>query len=157
MTDRPFEILLVDDSPTDRLLATEALSLASFENHLSWVEDGVQALEYLRHEKGYSNSIRPDLILLDLQMPRMNGWEFLAVFKADPDLRQIPVVVLTTSEAEQDIAICYANHANCYITKPVTFPGLVEVLQHVESFWFDVARLPAMKLPRSLELENGEN
>lgn len=152
MISRPFEILLVEDSPTDRLFTIEALEQARFESRLNWVEDGVQALEYLRCEKAYESATRPDLILLDLQLPRMNGWEFLSVMKADPGLRLIPVVVLTTSEAESDIQVCYAHHANCYITKPVTFPGLIDVLHRVESFWFDVVRLPLRSPNREGEL-----
>ncbi len=139
---RPIEILLVEDSPSDTELTVEALKGAKVSNRLSMVEDGVQALEDLRRQGQYAKSQRPDLILLDLNLPRKDGREVLAELKADPNLKTIPVVVLTTSRADEDVVRAYALHANCYITKPVDFQQFLQVVQNIENFWLSVVKLP---------------
>ena len=139
---RPVEILLVEDSPTDVLLATEALQHAKLINNLHVVKDGVAALEFLERKGPHASAPRPDLILLDLNLPRKDGRQVLAEIKADPVLKHIPVVVLTTSKAEEDVLEAYGHHANCYITKPVDFAQFVAVVRQVESFWFAVVTLP---------------
>jgi two-component system, chemotaxis family, response regulator Rcp1 len=139
---KPIEILLVEDSPSDVLMAKAALESAKLLFDLHVVEDGEQALAFLRHEGLYANAPRPALILLDLNLPRKDGREVLTEFKADDRLRRIPVVVLTTSKAEEDILKAYGLHANCYITKPIDFGGFAEVVQAVERFWFSVVTLP---------------
>ncbi|HLI26557.1 MAG TPA: response regulator [Chloroflexota bacterium] len=138
----PIEILLVEDSPADVDLTREALEDAKVRNHLSVVADGVEALAFLRREGRYADAPRPDLILLDLNLPKKDGREVLAEIKADPALRRIPVVVLTTSEAEQDILRSYDLHANCYITKPVDLEAFIEVVRSIEGFWLAIVRLP---------------
>lgn len=143
---RPVEILLVEDSPTDVLLATEALSQAKVINNLHVVKDGVAAIEFLNRSETNPNTPRPDLILLDLNLPRKDGREVLAEIKASPTLKQIPVVVLTTSNAEKDVLESYGHHANCYITKPIDFGQFVDVVRQVESFWFAVVTLPPKRI-----------
>lgn len=143
---RPVEILLVEDSPTDVLLATEALQHAKLINNLHVAKDGVAALEYLERKAPYEHAARPDLILLDLNLPRKDGRQVLAEIKANPVLKHIPVVVLTTSKAEEDVLEAYGSHANCYITKPVDFAQFVNVVRQVESFWFAVVTLPPKPL-----------
>ncbi len=139
---KPIEILLVEDSPSDAQLAIEALQSAKIANRLSHVEDGVDAMRFLRREGPYGAARRPDLILLDLNLPRKDGREVLEELKQDPQLKQIPVVVLTTSRAEQDVLRSYALHANCYITKPVDFNQFMEVVKSIEHFWLAVVTLP---------------
>jgi two-component system response regulator len=139
---RPIEILLVEDSATDVMLAEEALSEAKVCNNLSVVKDGVEAMSFLRKEREYSEVPRPDLILLDLNMPRKDGREVLAEVKADEQLRQIPVVILTTSDAQEDVHKVYGLHANCYIKKPVDFEQFANVVQAIEQFWFTIVLLP---------------
>jgi CheY-like chemotaxis protein len=139
---RPIEILLVEDSPSDTDLTVEALAAAKISNRLSVVEDGVQAMEFLRRQGGYAQAPRPDLILLDLNLPRKDGREVLADIRADEKLTTIPVVVLTTSQAEKDVLHAYALHANCYITKPVDFQQFMEVVRAIEDFWLTVVKLP---------------
>ncbi len=139
----PIEILLVEDSPADVDLTREALEDAKVSNNLHVVADGVEALAFLRREGPYAEAPRPDLILLDLNLPKKDGREVLAEIKADPALRRIPVVVLTTSEAEQDIVRSYDLHANCYITKPVDLDAFIEVVRSIEGFWLAIVRLPA--------------
>jgi chemotaxis family two-component system response regulator Rcp1 len=139
---RPFEILLVEDSPTDIFLATEALDDANGANNLHVVRDGVAATAFLHRDKPYANVPRPDLILLDLNLPKKDGRELLAEIKADPSVKEIPVVVLTTSKADEDVLKSYANHANCYITKPVDFEHFAKIVRQVVSFWFAVVTLP---------------
>ncbi len=139
---RPIEILLVEDSPSDVKLTLAVLNQAKVANRVSHVEDGVEALEFLRRQAKYTNAPRPDLILLDLNLPRKDGREVLGELKSDPDLATIPVVVLTTSKAEQDILRSYELRANCYVTKPVDFPGLLDVIQSIEKFWLAVVSLP---------------
>jgi chemotaxis family two-component system response regulator Rcp1 len=136
------EILMVEDSRADVLMTREAFEEARLANTLHVVEDGVQAMQFLRQEAEFASSPRPDLILLDLNLPRKNGREVLAEIKTDPELRTIPVIVLTTSQAEQDILGAYNLHANCYIVKPVGFENFVTAIQSVESFWFSLVTLP---------------
>jgi two-component system, chemotaxis family, response regulator Rcp1 len=139
---QPIEILLVEDSPADVELTREALEDAKVHNNLHVVGDGVEALAFLRREGAYGNAPHPDLLLLDLNLPRKDGREVLAEIKADPRLRRIPVVVLTTSEAEQDILQSYDLHANCYVTKPVDLDAFIQVVRSIENFWLVIVRLP---------------
>lgn len=139
---RPVEILLIEDNPGDVRLTSEGLREGKINNNLSVVGDGIDAMAFLRREGGYSAAPRPDLILLDLNLPRKDGREVLAEIKANEDLRRIPVVVLTTSSAEQDIIRTYDLAANCYITKPLDFDAFVEVVKSIEEFWFSIVRLP---------------
>jgi two-component system, chemotaxis family, response regulator Rcp1 len=139
---RPIEILLVEDSPSDTELTLEALRDFKVRNHVSVVEDGVQAMQFLRRQGPYGEAPRPDLIMLDLNLPRKDGREVLAEIKADDHLKAIPVVVLTTSRADQDILRAYQLNANCYISKPVDFNQFLEVVRSIESFWLFVVTLP---------------
>ena len=139
---RPAEILLVEDNPGDVELTQEALESAKISNHLTVVSDGMEALAYLRRQGPYASAARPDLILLDLNLPKKDGREVLAEIKEDEDLRVIPVVVLTTSKAETDILKTYKLNANSYITKPVDFAGFSQVVRAIECFWFSVVVLP---------------
>ncbi len=139
---RPIEILLVEDSATDVMLAEEALEEAKMRNNLHVVKDGVEALAFLRKEGKYADVPRPDLMLLDLNMPRKDGREVLAEVKADDELKQIPVVVLTTSQAQEDVLKAYGLHANCYISKPVDFEQFANVVRAIDQFWFTVVTLP---------------
>ncbi|HUE97028.1 MAG TPA: response regulator [Longimicrobiaceae bacterium] len=138
----PVEILLVEDNPGDVRLTREAFKDAKVRNNLHVVDDGVKALEFLRSEGEYAAAPRPDLILLDLNLPRKGGREVLQEIKSDPDLLQIPVVVLTSSEADQDIAQAYELHANCFITKPVDLDQFLSVVRSLEDFWLTIVRLP---------------
>ena len=142
---RPIQILLVEDSPSDAQLTLAALQMAKVVNQVSHVEDGVEAMEFLRQEGKYAQSQRPDLILLDLNLPRKDGREVLEEMKGNPDFQLIPVVILTTSQAEQDIIRSYKLHANCYITKPVNFDRFLEVVQSIENFWLTIVALPPGK------------
>lgn len=139
---RPIEILMVEDSPSDTMLAREAFRDAKVLNTLHCVEDGVQALEFLRRQAPYTSVPRPDLILLDLSLPRMSGLDVLAAIKADDDLRAIPVVMLTTSKADEDIIKAYNRQVNCYIVKPVEFDCFMKVIGTIETFWFSIVTLP---------------
>jgi CheY-like chemotaxis protein len=139
---RSIRILLVEDSPSDATLTLTALKLAKVANVVDHVEDGVEAMDYVRQRGKYGQSPRPDLILLDLNLPRKDGREVLEELKTDPDLKTIPVVVLTTSKAEQDVFQSYQLHANCYITKPVNFERFIEVIQSIEQFWLSAVVLP---------------
>jgi two-component system response regulator len=139
---RAIEILMVEDSPSDALISREALEYAKVLNRLHVVEDGVRAIAFLRREGSYAQAPRPDLILLDLNLPKKDGREVLAEVKADDQLKTIPVVVLTTSRAEEDILRAYGLHANCYITKPVDFVRFAEVVRAIEHFWFTIVSLP---------------
>lgn len=140
---QPIEVLLVEDNPGDVRLTREALRDGKVHNNLSVVPDGVEALAFLRREGKYADVPRPDVILLDLNLPKKDGREVLEDIKADPALRRIPVVVLTSSEAERDIAQAYALHANCYITKPVDLDQFITVVKSIEDFWFTIVKLPA--------------
>jgi CheY-like chemotaxis protein len=139
---RPIEILLVEDSPSDTELTLEALRDFKVRNHVNVVEDGVQAMQFLRRQAPYDKAPRPDLIMLDLNLPRKDGREVLAEIKGDGDLKTIPIVVLTTSRADQDILRSYQLNANCYINKPVDFNQFLEVVRSIESFWLFVVTLP---------------
>ena len=140
---KPIEILLIEDNPGDARLAREALRDAKVRNNLSWVPDGVEGLAYLRQEGKYSQASRPDLILLDLNLPRKDGRELLSEIKTDEKLRRIPVVILTTSQAEEDVLRAYHLNANCYITKPVDLEQFMKVVQTIEDFWLTIVKLPA--------------
>jgi len=144
---RPIEILLVEDSPSDTDLTLEALKDFKVRNHVSVVEDGVQALQFLRHQGPFAQAPRPDMIMLDLNLPRKDGREVLAEIKADEGLKTIPIVVLTTSRADLDILRAYQLNANCYITKPVDFNQFLEVVRSIESFWLFVVTLPPAPAP----------
>jgi chemotaxis family two-component system response regulator Rcp1 len=136
------EILLVEDSPADVLLTREAFEQNKILNSLHVAEDGVQAMDFLHKRGAYASAPRPDLILLDLNLPRKNGREVLAEIKADPELRKIPIVVLTTSSAEEDILKAYDLNANCYVVKPVGFDNFMEAIQSIRHFWFSIVTLP---------------
>jgi CheY-like chemotaxis protein len=139
---QPIEILLVEDNPGDVRLTIEALREGKVRNNLNVARDGVEALAFLRREAVYADAPRPDLILLDLNLPRKSGFDVLAEIKVDPDLKRIPVVVLTTSEFDQDVCRSYDLHANCYICKPVDLERFVTVVKSIEDFWFTVVKLP---------------
>jgi CheY-like chemotaxis protein len=139
---RVLSILLVEDNPGDVRLMREALAEAGVDTQLSVVYDGEAALNFLRHTNGYSESPRPDLIFLDLNLPRRDGREVLSEIKQDERLRRIPVVVLTTSEAERDILHAYDLHANCYVKKPIDLDQFIHVVRECEKFWLHIARLP---------------
>jgi CheY-like chemotaxis protein len=136
------DILLVEDDPGDVMLTTEALQSSKLINRVHHAENGELALKFLRREAPYEDVPRPDLVLLDLNLPRVDGREVLAAVKADPDLRRIPVVVLTTSDAEEDILRSYDLHANAYVTKPVNFDRFLEVIRQVDEFFITIVRLP---------------
>jgi two-component system, chemotaxis family, response regulator Rcp1 len=138
----PVDILLVEDNLGDIRLTQEAFKAGKVLNNLFSVRDGIEALEFLRRAGKYAAAPRPDIILLDLNLPRMDGRELLAEIKNDPDLKRIPVVILTTSKAEEDILRTYNLHANCYITKPVDLHQFIQVVQSIEDFWFTVVKLP---------------
>ena len=139
---RPIDVLLVEDDEGDVLMTREALEEGKVVNRLSVVGDGVEAIAYLRREEPYADATRPDLVLLDLNLPRRDGRQVLEEVKTDPDLRRIPIVVLTTSEAEEDVLRSYDLHANAYVTKPVDFDRFVEVIRQIDDFWISVVRLP---------------
>jgi CheY-like chemotaxis protein len=140
---RPVEILLVEDNAGDVRLTREALREHKLNNNLSVVRDGVDAMTFLRREGMYAQAPRPDLILLDLNLPRKDGREVLSEIKTDEDLKRIPVVILTTSKAEEDVVRAYDLHANCYITKPVNLDRFLEVVQAIEEFWLAIVKLPS--------------
>ena len=137
------QILLVEDNPGDVRLTCEALKEAKFRNTVQVVGDGVEALAYLRQQGQYGGAMRPHLIMLDLNLPRMDGREVLAAIKKDADLRRIPVVVLSSSEAESDIARAYELHANAYVTKPVDIDHFLQVVKAIEEFWVEIVKLPS--------------
>ena len=139
---RPAEVLLVEDSPGDVRLTREALKEGKVRNNLSHVSDGVEAMAFLRREGKYAEAPRPDIVLLDFNMPRKDGREVLAEMKSDESLKRIPVVILTTSEAEQDILKTYDLHANCYLTKPVDLEQFISIVKSVEDFWLTIVQLP---------------
>jgi CheY-like chemotaxis protein len=139
---RPIDILLVEDNPGDVRLTREALKENKISNTLRVVKDGEEAIRFLRHTGPYTNVSRPDLILLDLNLPRKDGREVLMEIKSDEHLRCIPVVVLTTSEAEEDVARAYDLHANCFVTKPVDLEKFISVVKSIEDFWVTIVRLP---------------
>jgi CheY-like chemotaxis protein len=139
---RPVEILLVEDDPGDVLITREAIEGSKFANNLNVVSNGELALQYLRREAPYEDAPRPGLILLDLNLPRLDGREVLAQVKQDPNLRRIPIVVLTTSSADQDIVRSYDLHANAYVTKPVDFDQFMSVVRQVDEFFISIVSLP---------------
>ena len=139
---KPVVILLVEDNPGDVRLTEEAFKEGKLQNKLSVVNDGEEAMAFLRREGKYSNAPRPDIILLDLNMPKKNGREVLAEIKEDPELKRIPVVILTTSKAEEDILKTYDLHANCYITKPVDLDQFITIVKYIKDFWLSIVRLP---------------
>jgi CheY-like chemotaxis protein len=139
---RQIEVLLVEDDPGDVLMTREAFQDYKLANQLHVVHDGADAMAFLRREGGYSGAPRPDLVLLDLNLPRMDGREVLQAIKSDPELASIPVVVLTTSEAEDDVLRSYSLHANAYVTKPVDFERFIEVVRQIDEFFVTVVRLP---------------
>jgi CheY-like chemotaxis protein len=141
-TIRPVEILLVEDNPGDVRLTLEALKDGKVMNRLNVVEDGVAALDYLYKRAPYTGVMRPDLILLDLNLPKKNGREILATIKSDDTLKTIPVVILTTSQAEEDVMRSYVLHANCYISKPVGFEHFTHIVRSIELFWLTIVQLP---------------
>jgi CheY-like chemotaxis protein len=138
----PVIILLVEDNPGDVRLTREALKEGKLLNELYVAQDGVEALAFLHHEGRFAESPYPDIILLDLNLPRMDGRELLALIKQDQRFKRIPVVVLTTSKAEEDVIKSYELHANCFITKPVGLDQFIQIIQSVEEFWFTIVRLP---------------
>jgi two-component system, chemotaxis family, response regulator Rcp1 len=138
----PLAVLLVEDDPGDVMIAQEALKASELTSKLTVVPDGVEAIKYLRRENGYEGAPRPDLILLDLNLPRKSGHEVLAEVKADPALRKIPVVVLTTSGAAEDVLRSYDLHANVFVTKPVDFDHFTSVIKQIDDFFLTVAQLP---------------
>ena len=142
MNQREIEILLVEDNPGDARLTLEALKEAKVHNRLQHVRDGVEALAYLRREAPFTQAIRPDLILLDLNLPRKDGREVLAEIKTDPQFRRIPVVILTTSQAEEDVLRAYNLNANCFISKPVDLNQFIRVVRCIEDFWLTIVKLP---------------
>jgi chemotaxis family two-component system response regulator Rcp1 len=139
---KPIEILMAEDNPGDVRLTMEALRDAKVLNRMSVAVDGVETMAFLRRQGEYANAPRPDLVLLDLNMPRKDGREVLAEVKGDADLRRIPVLVLTTSTAEKDISESYDLHANCYIAKPVNLDQFLDVVKSIEDFWLATVRLP---------------
>lgn len=139
----PIEILLVEDTPDDAFLTVDDLKTARVSNRVTVVGDGVEAMAYLRREGKYAQAPRPHLIPLDLYMPRKNGLEVLAELKADPDLRRIPVVMMTSSKEQQDILEAYNLHVNCYVTKPVDLKQFLDVVKSIEHFWLCVVTLAA--------------
>ncbi len=139
---KPIEILLVEDSPSDAALTIEALKAGKIVNTLNHVEDGVDAMDYLKRRGRFANAVRPDLIMLDLNLPRKDGREVLAEIKNDGSLKVIPIIVLTTSRSDEDILKSYELNANCYITKPVDFSHFIDVVKSIENFWLTVVTLP---------------
>lgn len=141
--DTALEILLVEDNPGDILLAREAFECSRIKNHLNIVKNGSEAVEFLKKEGNFRNAPIPDLILLDLNLPQKNGREVLTEIKQDDQLRNIPVIVFSSSESEQDIQSCYELWANCYISKPVDYDGFLIVIRSIENFWFSTVTLPS--------------
>jgi CheY-like chemotaxis protein len=139
---RPIQILLVEDNPGDVRLTQESLHDAKVHNNMMVASDGLEAMACLRREGQYAGAVRPDLVLLDLNLPRMNGFEVLDAIKEDPDLKRIPVVVLTTSQAEQDIIRSYNLYANAFVTKPVDLEQFIQVIKSIEGFWLEIVKLP---------------
>ena len=140
---RPVEILLVEDNPGDERLTREALKEGKVYSNMHWVKDGVEAMLYLRREGKFSGAVRPDIILLDLNLPKKDGREVLQDIKKDDKLKRIPVVILTTSKAEEDVIKSYNLHANCYVTKPVDLEKFIVVVKSIDAFWLTVVTLPS--------------
>jgi len=144
-TSGPVEILLVEDNPGDMRLTLEALKEGKVYSNLHWARDGVEALEFLRNEGKHAKAPRPDIILLDLNLPKKDGREVLSVIKNDDNLKHIPVVILTTSKAEEDVVRSYNLHANCYVTKPVDLEKFINVVHAIDRFWLTIVTLPPAK------------
>jgi chemotaxis family two-component system response regulator Rcp1 len=144
-TSGPVEILLVEDNPGDMRLTLEALKEGKVYNNLHWARDGVEALEFLRNEGKHAKAPRPDIILLDLNLPKKDGREVLSIIKNDDNLKHIPVVILTTSKAEEDVVRSYNLHANCYVTKPVDLEKFINVVHAIDRFWLSIVTLPPAK------------
>jgi len=142
MHGEPIQILLVEDSPDDAYMTMAGLREGKVRNHVHLAEDGVEALQFLRREEKNGQAPRPDLILLDLSLPRLSGMEVLAEIKQDPDLRRIPVVIMTSSRREEDLLKAYGHHANCYVTKPVDGDKFIGAVRKIEDFWLTVVKLP---------------
>ena len=137
------EVLLVEDNPADARITLEAMKEAGVCDQITVLQEGDETLQFLRRQGRFAKASLPDLILLDLNLPGKDGREILAEIKKDPDLKQIPVIVLTTSQAEQDVATAYELHANCYIVKPLSYERILEAMKSVGEFWFGIAKLPA--------------
>lgn len=142
-TGQPIEILLVEDNPGDVRLTMEAFKDGKVQNKLHIAKDGMEATAFLHREGKYADAPRPDLILLDLHLPKKDGYEVLAEIKEDPELKQIPVVILTSSKAEEDVLKTYNLHANCYITKPIDLEQFIMVVKSIRDFWFTIVKLPS--------------
>jgi two-component system, chemotaxis family, response regulator Rcp1 len=142
----PIDILLVEDNPGDARLAQEALRDSKIHNVISVARDGVEAMQFLRKEERFAAAKTPDLVLLDLNLPRKDGREVLAEIKSDPVLRRIPVVILTTSRDEEDVVRTYDLHANCFITKPIDLSQFIRVVRSIENFWLSIVKLPPKEL-----------
>lgn len=142
---KPVEILLVEDNPGDMRLTQEALKEGKVYSNLHWAKDGVEALDFLRRQGRFADAPRPDLLLLDLNLPKKDGREVLSIIKSDDDLKHIPVVILTTSKADEDVIKSYELHANCYVTKPVDLEKFIFVVQSIDRFWLTVVTLPPQK------------
>ena len=142
---KPIHILLVEDNEGDIFLVTEALEEGKIVNKISVTKDGKEAIDFLEKKGKYQNADRPDLILLDINLPKKNGFEVLEHIKAQKNLKQIPVLMLTTSSSEKDISMSYKNHANCFITKPVDVENFLKVVYSIENFWISIVTLPANK------------
>lgn len=140
---KPIEILLVEDNVEEAEWTQQALRESKVRNRIHWVEDGEQAMAFLRRKAPYTDAPRPDLVLLDIYMPRKNGQEVLQEVKADPELKRIPVVIMTSSDDDREIVRAYEHHANCYVTKPIDLDKFMEVVRSIEDFWLTVVRLPA--------------
>jgi CheY-like chemotaxis protein len=140
---KPIEILLVEDDPDWAQMTMNTLQRGKVHNRVRWVEDGEEALAVLRKEGAHADAPRPDLILLDLEMPRMGGMEVLGEIKRHPDWKRIPVIIMTTSSAEKDVVAAYDRHANCFITKPVTMKQFLDAVRSIEEFWLTIVHLPA--------------
>jgi two-component system response regulator len=151
---RPIEVLLVEDDPADVELTLEVMDRTRLKVQMNVVKDGVEAMEYLRRDGKYTDSIRPDLILLDLNMPRKDGREVLHEIKSDEDLKSISVVILTTSDSDEDIIKTYATGANCYVTKPVGLEQFIKVVKAIEDFWFTVVKYPIRREDESRKVKN---
>jgi CheY-like chemotaxis protein len=139
---RPIRVLLVEDNPADADLTCETLEASRLQVEMSVAKDGAEAADFLHQRGAFADALRPDLILLDLNLPKKNGRQILADIKSDQDLRQIPVVILTSSDAERDVLESYALGANCYVTKPVDLKAFQKIVHTVEGFWFSVVKLP---------------
>ena len=142
---KPIHILLVEDNEGDILLTTEALNEGKITNHISIVKDGWEAIQFLERQGKYENEHTPDLVLLDVNLPKMSGHEVLARVKANDKIKHLPVIMLTTSSSEKDIMLSYQNYANCYITKPVEVSDFLEVVTSIEDFWITIVQLPKNK------------